>query len=144
MNRQAFVMEKTLNVPIAMVWAALTNLDEMKKWYFDIDTFKPEVGVEFTFTGCGPKGEEYVHLCKVTEVIPGKKVSYTWRYSNYPGLSEVTFELFEVGDKTRLKLTHAGLETFDPKNPDFARSSFEGGWNEIIGKMLPEYLAKGI
>ena len=32
------------------------------------------------------------------------------------------------------------VETFPQGNPDFASRSFNGGWNEIIGKMLPELL----
>ncbi len=142
MNTQPLIVEKTLDAPINAVWTALTDLDEMKQWYFDIDAFKPEVGFEFRFTGCGPKGEEYLHLCKVTEAIPGKKIAYSWRYDKYPGNSVVSFELTEDGNKTKLKLTHTGLETFTTENPDFARSSFEAGWNEIIGTMLPKYLAK--
>lgn len=142
MNTQPLIVERTLDAPVNIVWAALTDLDKMKQWYFDIDDFKPEVGFEFRFTGCGPKGEEYLHLCKVTEAIPGKKIAYSWRYDKYPGNSVVTFELTEDGDKTKLKLTHTGLETFTTENPDFARSSFEAGWNEIIGTMLPNYLAK--
>ena len=70
-----------------------------------------------------------------------KKLKYSWQYRDYEGLSFVTFELFAEGDKTRLKLTHEGLETF-PAIKDFARESFEGGWNYIIGKSLKEYMEK--
>jgi hypothetical protein len=53
----------------------------------------------------------------------------------------VTFELFEEGSKTRLKLIHEGLETFPQDNADFVKENFEQGWTGLIGKMLPEYLA---
>ncbi len=59
----------------------------------------------------------------------------------YTGESFVTFELFNEGDKTKLKITHAGLETF-PDNPDFAKHNFEAGWTHIIGTSLTEYLEK--
>jgi hypothetical protein len=49
--------------------------------------------------------------------------------------------LFDEGGKTRLKLTHEGLETF-PQLPDFARHNFEQGWTYITGKSLPEFLEK--
>lgn len=142
MNTQALVMEKLIDAPVAMVWGALTDIAQMKKWYFDIDAFRPEVGMRFSFEGCGHEGEKYLHLCEVTEAVAGKKIAYTWRYDKHPGESLVTFELEPEGDKTRLKLTHAGLETFDSSNPDFARSSFEGGWNELIGVSLVAYLAR--
>lgn len=81
-----------------------------------------------------------MHLCVVTQVVENKKLAYTWRYDGYEGNSEVTFELFEEGEKTRLKLTHTGLETFPQNNPDFAPASFAAGWTEITGKMLKEFV----
>jgi hypothetical protein len=47
--------------------------------------------------------------------------------------------LFPEGDKTRLKLTHEGLETF-PKLPAYARTNFEKGWTEIIGSSLKQHV----
>jgi hypothetical protein len=53
----------------------------------------------------------------------------------------VTFELFADGDKTQLKLTHEGLETF-PKTPSFARKNFMEGWTQIIGSSLKDFVEK--
>ncbi|MDP9047972.1 MAG: SRPBCC domain-containing protein [Bacteroidota bacterium] len=140
MNAEPVIVEKTYNAPIQKVWDALTQKDQMRQWYFELEEFKPEVGFEFRFYG-GTKDRQYLHICKITEVIPGKKLAHSWRYDGHPGDSFVTFELFADGDKTRLKLTHTGLETF-PSEPDFARSNFNEGWNYLIGKALPEYLEK--
>ena len=131
-----------INAPIEKVWNALTDKDQMKKWYFDLAEFKPVVGFEFQFYGQGHKGEQYLHLCKVTQVVPGKKISYTWSYDKHEGVSEVSFELFAEGDKTRLKLTHEGLETFPPNNPDFAKQSFSDGWTMLIGTLLKDFVEK--
>jgi uncharacterized protein YndB with AHSA1/START domain len=30
---EAVVIERTFNAPIARVWTALTNVEEMQKWY---------------------------------------------------------------------------------------------------------------
>jgi len=135
---EAVVIERTFNAAVARVWEALTNADEMRVWYFDLKEFKPEVGFEFEFT-VEHEGTRYHHLCKITEVIPQKKIAYTWRYAGEEGESLVTFELFADGDKTRLKLTHEGLETF-PKLPAYARTNFEKGWTEIIGSSLKQYV----
>jgi uncharacterized protein YndB with AHSA1/START domain len=137
---EPFVIERTYNAPVDKVWQAITDKNKMKQWYFDLKEFKPEVGFEFQFIG-GSKEKSYLHLCKIIEVIPGKKLTHTWTYDSYPGESFVTFELFDEGDNTRLKLTHVGLETF-PAEPDFARTSFEKGWTHIIGKSLKEYLER--
>ena len=137
---EAVVIERTFNAPVARVWKALTDVEEMRQWYFDLKEFKPEVGFEFEFT-VEHEGMKYDHRCKITEVIPQKKLAYTWRYEGHEGNSLVTFELFADGDKTRLKLTHEGLETF-PKLPSFARENFMAGWTEIIGSSLKKFLEK--
>ena len=141
MNNEPFVIERTYDAPVEKVWNALTDNEQMKQWYFKIAAFKPEVGFEFTFDG-GSKEKTYTHLCKVLEVIPNKKLSYSWRYKDYEGNSVVTFELFDEGDKTRLKLTHTGLETFPKNNKDFTEESFAKGWTYITGTSLKNFLEK--
>ncbi len=135
---EPFTIERVFDAPAIEVWKAITERDRMQEWYFKLKEFKPEVDFEFSFEG-GQPGKVYVHLCKVTEVIPGKKITYSWKYKGYEGISFVTWELFTEKDKTKLKLTHAGLETL-PDIADFARKNFEEGWTMIIGKQLPEYL----
>ena len=141
MKNEPFVIERTYNASIDKVWKAITDKDEMKQWYFDLKEFKPEVGFEFEFYGGSPE-KSYRHLCKVTEVVPGKKITYSWRYDEYEGNSFVTWELFEEGNKTKLKLTHTGLDTFPTDNKDFARESFTKGWTYITGESLAKYLEK--
>jgi uncharacterized protein YndB with AHSA1/START domain len=136
----AIVIERTFNARVARVWKALTDVDQMRSWYFDLKEFKPEVGFEFAFV-IEHEGNRYDHRCRVTEVIPQKKIAYTWRYEGHEGVSLVTFELFADGDKTRLKLTHEGIETF-PKTPAYARKNFEAGWTEIIGSSLKQFVEK--
>jgi uncharacterized protein YndB with AHSA1/START domain len=137
---EALVIERTFNASVARVWKALTDVNEMRIWYFDLKEFKPEVGFEFAFV-VEHEGNRYDHRCKVTEVIPQKKIAYTWRYEGHEGSSLVTIELSPERDKTRLKLTHEGLETF-PKTPAFARENFEKGWTAIIGSELKKFVEK--
>ena len=135
---EAIILERTFNAPVARVWKALTDVDQMREWYFDLKEFKPQVGLEFEFI-VEHEGNRYHHLCKVTEVVPEKKIAYTWRYKGEPGDSLVTFKLFPEHDKTRLKLTHTGIETF-PKTPAYARKNFEAGWTAIIGSELKQFV----
>ncbi len=139
MNNEPFVIERTLNASAERVWKAITDRDQMEKWYFKLAEFKPEVGFEFTFEG-GSKEMTYVHLCKVTKVEPGKLLQYSWRYKDYPGNSFVTMELFPEGNATKLKLTHEGIESFPQDSKDFARESFAKGWTYIIGTSIKNYL----
>ena len=141
MNKDPIVIERTFNVSAANVWKAITNKDQMKEWYFDLKKFKAEPGFEFQFEG-GPDDRSYLHLCKITEVIPERKLRYSWRYDGYGGVSFVAFELFPEANKTRLRLTHEGLETFPADNKDFARENFVVGWTDIIGRSLAGFLEK--
>lgn len=140
METNPLILEYTLNVPAAKVWQALTDVAAMKHWYFDIDSFKAEPGFAFRFTAGSPE-EPFIHLCKVTRVMPGQHLAYTWRYEGYEGNTEVSFELIAEGDQTRLILTHAGLHTF-PDLPAFARDNFQQGWTAIIGGNLKRYLER--
>ena len=141
MKQEPFVIERIFDAPIKKVWEALTDTNEMKQWYFNIASFKPEVGFEFEFTAGLPE-KSYLHTCKVTEVVAGKKLSYSWRYDGHPGNSVVTFELFEEGKKTRLKLTHEGIETFPNHLADFTKESFAKGWTHIVGINLKDFVEK--
>jgi uncharacterized protein YndB with AHSA1/START domain len=137
---EALMIERTFNAPVEQVWRALIDVEEMRQWYFDLKEFKPEVGFEFEFV-VEHKGMTHHHLCKVAEVIPQKKIAYTWRYKGHEGDSLVTFELAAAGDRTRLNLTHEGLDTF-PKTAAFARKNFEEGWTALIGSSLKEFVEK--
>lgn len=142
MKNSPYIIERVFNAPVAKVWEAITNKEDMKQWYFDLAEFKPEVGFEFSFPGQGHKGEKYIHHCKITEVVKEKKLVYSWRYEGYPGISYVHFELFPEGNSTRIKLTHEGLETFAQNNSDFAKENFAAGWTELIGTLLKQFVEK--
>lgn len=139
MKQEPFVIERTLNAPVEKVWKAITDKDQMKKWYFDLAEFRPEVGFEFTFEG-GAEDKTYLHLCKITEVEPNRKLKHSWRYDSYPGNSFVTWELFAEGNATRVKLTHEGIETFATDDPNFAKGSFAKGWTYIVGESLKKFV----
>lgn len=140
MKNEPFIIERVLNAPVDTVWKAITDKEHMKQWYFNLAEFKPEVGFEFQFEG-GTETKTFLHKCKITEVIPGKKLKHSWCYDGYEGNSFVTFELLPEGAKTILKLTHEGLETF-PAIPEFAKENFAAGWTDIIGTSLKNFVEK--
>lgn len=135
------VIERTFDAPASKIWQAITDPEQMKKWYFDLPGFQAEVGYKFQFEG-GPPERSYLHLCEVTEVVPGERLTYSWRYDGYEGNSFVTFALTPEGQKTRLKLTHTGLETFPKSNPDLAPHNFREGWTDIIENSLKKFLSE--
>ena len=139
MENKPLIVERTYNANTQRVWKAIADRDHMEEWYFDLEEFKPEVGFKFKFEG-GPPEKSYLHLCKVTDVIEGRKIQYSWRYDQYPGNTLVTFELFPEGDNTRVRLSHEGLETLPHDNPDFAKENFQEGWNSFIGEELKKFV----
>ncbi len=132
-------IERVFNANAQTIWEALTQPEIMKQWYFDIPSFRAELGFKFQFSGGTPE-KTYVHLCEVTEVIPESKLTYSWRYEGYEGISFVTFELQPDGEQTLLTLTHTGIDTFPSVITDFAIHNFDNGWNHIINISLQDFL----
>ena len=136
---EPLVVERIFDAPASQVWQALTQVEAMRRWFFELPDFQPNAGFEFKFA-VEHEGFTYRHRCQITEVIPEKKIAYTWRYEDYEGESLVTFELVAEGGRTRLKLTHEGLETF-PRLPAFQRGNFLQGWTFISGA-LKDYVER--
>lgn len=135
---EPLVVERVLNAPVATVWQAISTPEAMSRWSFPLQEFKAEIGFEFMLHA-EKNGVQYVHHCQITEVIPQKRLAYSWRYAGHPGDSLVAIDLLAEGSKTRVRLTHTGLETFPPL-PDFARSNFAAGWTQIIGTNLRQFV----
>jgi len=141
-NEPLIIVEQTFNKSIEKVWRSITEIDHMRQWYFEnIPDFKPEIGFETQFMIVN-KGRKFLHLWKVTEVIPQRKITYTWKFKDYAGDSYVDFDLFEQKEGTKLRLTVHVLEDFSDDIPEFRRESCIGGWEYFIKKRLKEYLEK--
>lgn len=134
-------ISRLFDADISHVWKAITDRELMKQWYFDLKVFEPEVGFTFEFTGGHEDGIQYNHLCEVTEVVFERKLTYSWKYEGYDGISYVTFLLSEENGKTRLEFSHSGLSSFPASNPDFGIPNFEAGWAHFISDALPKFLS---
>lgn len=136
---KSLTIETIINSTPAELWKLITDPEEMKNWYFNIPEFKPVVGASFTFKGTG-KGEEFVHKCVVKDVVPLLRITYSWAYENYPGKSELSIILSSWTKKrTRVTVNHKGIDSFPQDHPDFARKSFENGWNHLLNESLKPY-----
>ncbi len=134
------IVRQQFNQPAKVVWKAITDINQMQKWFFDnILDFKPEVGFKTSFA-VSNEGRTFTHLWEVTEVIPLKKIKYNWKYAEYSGDSFVIFELEDHGEQTTLTLTTEITEDFPNDIPEFKRESCIGGWNYFIGESLNNFL----
>lgn len=142
MTNKPIVVEQTFDASPAAVWKAITDKDQMIKWYFEqIEAFEPRVGFRTQFN-VHHEGKNYLHLWKVTEVQPFKRIVYEWKYPDYPGDSHVVWEITKEDIRTRLTLSCFGIETFPQDNPDFSRESCMAGWTYFIKERLKEFLAQ--
>ncbi len=136
------ISEFTYNASPEKIWKALTDKEQMKEWYFDINEWKPEVGNEFSFYEPGGN-QKFLHRGQITELIPNERLQHTWYYpERSKGVSTVTWNLTPEGDQTKVTLTHEGLETFADGGADFDPKNFEGGWKDIMSRSLKEYVEK--
>lgn len=136
------IVQYTINAPAEKVWKALTDQNEMKSWYFDIQDFELKVESIFNFYEPGDE-KKYHHQCEILEIIPNKKLKHTWAYPDFSDVkTTVTWELQSEDGGTLVKLTHEDIENFKDLGEGFSRENFTGGWNSILGQSLKQYLEK--
>lgn len=139
---EPIIIEYKVNAPLEKVWTALTVVEEIKIWYFDIPDFKPELFEIFNFYEPGPE-KKYHHQAQILEIIPNRKLKHTW---HYPGLSKgktvVTWELQPEQVGVIIRVTHDEIENLKDLGENFTEEAFLEGWHEIIGYSLKSYLEK--
>ena len=100
--------------PPAAVWEYLTNAELMDLWLMKND-FQPVAGHEFSFrTNPVPSLDfDGIVYCKVLEIEPFKKLSYSWKLGPGDGNinvdSVVRWELRPKDTGTELLLDHGGF-----------------------------------
>lgn len=101
--------------PPEMVWEYLTKSELIELWLMKND-FQPIVGFDFQFRTGSIAALDFdgIFYCKVLEIVPFKKLSYSW--SSGPGGGEITLDsvvnwkLVPKDNGTELYLEHSGFE----------------------------------
>src|SRR5580698_4302813 len=112
--KKSITHQFSFSQPPEQVWEYLTNADLMALWLMKND-FKPVIGAEFQFNINPMPALEFdgIVYCKVLELIPFKKLSYSWKSG--PGNGEITLDTVVVwklepkGNGTELFLEHSGF-----------------------------------
>jgi uncharacterized protein YndB with AHSA1/START domain len=118
--------------PPEVVWEYLTKPELMEQWLMKND-FQPVVGLDFQFRTNPIPALDFdgIFYCKVLEVVPCKKLSYSWKSG--PGGGEITLDSvvtwnLERKEKgTELNLDHSGFSK--KENLDFYNGLLKG-WVE--------------
>ncbi len=123
--------------PPEAVWEYLTNVDLMELWLMKND-FQPIIGYDFQFR-TKPKPDldfDGIFYCKVLEIIPFKKLSYSWKCG--PGDGKITIDSVVVW---KLQSKDKGTELF-LEHGNFSKmenllmfNSMNDGWLKNIHKI---------
>ncbi len=96
------ILRRELRHPIDVVWAALTEPDQLAVWLMETSVLELRVGgaIGFNEEGMGPPGT-------ITELTPPSVLEYTRTTGHEPPHSTVRFKLTEAAGSTTLTLTHS-------------------------------------
>jgi uncharacterized protein YndB with AHSA1/START domain len=128
--------------PPEIVWEFLTNSELLSQWLMK-NNFQPIVGHEFTFTTKSKINPAFdgTIFCKVLEVTPHKRLSYSWKGGPGKGKitldSVVTWTLTPQDNGTELHLEHKG---FKGMRNLLAYLIMNKGWILIVRKRLTNQL----
>jgi uncharacterized protein YndB with AHSA1/START domain len=136
-ERTTLRIRRVYNAPPATVYAAWTDPEQMKHWHAPNDEYKvPEtiadvrVGGRYRVVMHAPDGEVHRVGGVYREVVPNRKLVYTWAWESTPEReSLVTVEFKPSGEGTELLLTHTRFADTE------ARDRHQHGWNGVLERL---------
>jgi len=127
----AIALEFDLQHRPEKVWRALTEPALLAEWLLPVVGLELEPGAAFTFkTQPQPEWDGVVN-CRMVEIEPKRKLSYTWVVGDMALDTVVTFTLTPTDSGTRLSLLHSGFKSEQNRNLNGARY----GWKMMGGKL---------
>ena len=149
-SEDAVVIERTFDAPIDLVWQMWTDPEHFKNWYgpkgFTVPVAEMDVRVGGKHLICmaSPDGSMKMWTTgEYREVVPNERLVYTDSPADengnvvspaamgmpdgYPATTEVTVILEDLGGRTKMVMTHAGVS---------AESGASGGWEQAFDKLV--------
>ena len=134
-NKLVASAETKINAPVSKVWDALTNPEQIKKYFFGTNAISDwKVGSPLEFKGEW-EGKEYHDKGTILKSEKNKLFQYTYLSSmsgkedipeNY---ATVTYELSAKNGSTTLKILQDGNETQESKQHS------EQNWSYVLNSM---------
>ena len=136
-ERPSLAIVRKLDAAPGKVWRAITEPEALKKWMAPSDAFKVplaeaelRIGGRYHIVMNAPDGQVHDVSGVYREIVPNKKLVYTWAWKTTPEReSVVTIELRAAGSGTELTLRHE--QFFDEE----ARNHHEQGWNGCLARL---------
>jgi uncharacterized protein YndB with AHSA1/START domain len=114
------------------VWRAITDPALLAEWLLPVVGFKPEAGAAFAFKAPAFPGWDGTVRCRILEIEPRSKLSYTWAVGEMDLDTVVTFTVTPTASGTRLSLVQSGFKPEQKQNSGGARY----GWKMMGGKLV--------
>lgn len=121
--------EIVISAPAAKVWEHLIRSENIAGWLMPND-FEAVVGKGFILD-CRQQGTV---SCVIKEIVPQKKLVYSFRSKATQVETLVTFTLAEEGGATRVTLRHTGWDALPPDQQGIAEG-FREGWGAALQKL---------
>jgi uncharacterized protein YndB with AHSA1/START domain len=136
-------VRRIYNVPAAKVYAAWTDPEQVKHWMGPSDDFGEaqvtsdlRVGGRYRIVMPAPDGELHKVGGTYREIVPNRKLVYTWAWESTPEReSLVTVEFKAAGNGTELVVTHEQFADTE------ARDKHQQGWSGCIER-FGRYLSR--
>jgi steroid delta-isomerase-like uncharacterized protein len=135
---QSLTLERTYRQSPDKVWAAWTTPEALRQWFFPgdvqdvrIPAFDARKGGQYRVEfGKGAMEGVFIAVGTFTEVVPGKRLTFTWDWEGAPGMpgSVVTIEMAKAGTGTKVTLRHDGLPGAE------AAANHRKGWEGILDR----------
>ena len=138
-DKVALEIKRFINAPRARVYAAWTDPAQLKEWWGPESVrtrnlvADPRVGGEYRWDLTSPEGEEMTVFGEYRELVPGKKIVFTWKWDDDENWKEhnsvVTVELSDRDGGTELRFIHEKLPSEE------SRDRHNEGWNSVLDRL---------
>jgi uncharacterized protein YndB with AHSA1/START domain len=148
-SKDAIVIERIFDAPVDLIWQMWTDPEHFKNWYgpkgFTVPVAKMDVRVGGKQLICmaSPDGSMKMWTTgEYLEIVQKERLVYTDSTADengnvvspsamgmpdgYPATTEVTVLLEDLGGRTKMVMTHAGVP---------AESGAGGGWEQAFDKL---------
>jgi uncharacterized protein YndB with AHSA1/START domain len=127
-DTRTFEHSLTVNAPRDRVFRALTDADDLKRWWITDGISEPRTGGRFRYEWkMADPSNDHVQEGAYDEVVDGERVALPW--SGPAGDSRVTFTLSDSDGATQVSLVHAGITAED------SYERYAQGWQGFLANL---------
>ena len=138
-EKTSLEIKRFINAPRVRVYAAWTDPAQLKEWWGPESVrtrnlvADARVGGKYRWDLTNPEGEEMTVFGEYRELVPGKKIVFTWKWDDDENWEEhnsvVMVELSDRDGGTEVRLVHEKLPSEE------SRDRHNEGWNSVLDRL---------